>query len=67
MDPKKFQWLKKCGVRTLALSASVNNLFCWSKYTGVDPEVSPNGFNPAIDKAKTPRSKSFTCSINLGF
>lgn len=67
MDPKKFDWLKKCGVRTLNLSASINNLFCWSKYTGVDPEVSPNGFNPAIDYAKVPRSKSFTCSINLGF
>ena len=67
MDPKKFDWLKKVGVRTLNLSASINNLFCWSKYTGVDPEVSPNGFNPAIDYAKVPRSKSFTCSINLGF
>lgn len=67
MDPKNIQWLKKCGIRTLDLSASINNLFCWSKYTGVDPEVSPNGFNPAIDNAKTPRSKSFTCSINLGF
>ena len=67
MDPKKYEWLKKCGVRTLDFSASVNNLFCWSKYTGIDPEVSPAGFNPAIDYAKTPRSKSFTCSINLGF
>ena len=67
MDPKQFGWMKKCGIRTLNLSASLNNLFCWSKYTGVDPEVSPNGFNPAIDYAKVPRSKSFTCSINLGF
>lgn len=67
MDPKNFAWLKKCGVRTLDLSASINNLFCWSKYTGIDPEISPAGFNPAIDWAKTPRSKSFTCSINLGF
>lgn len=67
MDPKKFDWLKKCGIRTLNLSASINNILCWSKYTGVDPEVSPNGFNPAIDYAKVPRSKSFTCSINLGF
>ncbi len=67
MDPKKFSWLKKCGVRNLDLSASINNTFCWSKYTGIDPDVSPNGFNPAIDKAKNPRQKSFTCSLNLGF
>jgi hypothetical protein len=67
MDPKQFGWMKKCGIRTLNLSASLNNLFCWSKYTGVDPEVSPNGFSPAIDYAKVPRSRSFTCSLNLGF
>ena len=67
MDPKQFGWMKKCGIRTLNLSASLNNLFCWSKYTGVDPEVSPSGFNPAIDGAKVPRSRSFTCSLNLGF
>ena len=67
LDPKKFEWLKKCGVRSLDLSASINNVFCWSKYSGVDPEVSPNGFNPAIDGGKVPRSKSFTCSVNLGF
>lgn len=67
MDPKQFQWLKKCGVRTLDISASINNIFCWSKYAGIDPEISPNGFNPATDRAKTPRSKSFTCSLNLGF
>lgn len=67
MDPKKYEWLKKCGVRTLNLSASVNNLFCLTNYSGIDPEVSAIGFSPAIDNAKVPRSKSFTCSINLGF
>lgn len=67
MDPKKFNWMKKCGIRVLDISASINNLFCWSKYTGIDPEVSPNGFNPAIDGAKVPRNKNFTCSLNLGF
>lgn len=67
MDPKKIGWLKKCGVRTLDFSASVDRPFCWSKYTGIDPEVSPNGYNPAIDYAKVPINKSFTCSVNLGF
>ncbi|MCF0195806.1 MAG: SusC/RagA family TonB-linked outer membrane protein, partial [Bacteroidaceae bacterium] len=59
--------LKKAGIRNLSLSATINNLFCWSKYTGTDPEVSPSGFAVAKDTSKTPRSKSFTCSINLGF
>ena len=67
VEPQKIAFFKKCGIRTLNFSASINNIACFSKYTGVDPEVSPNGFNPAIDNAKVPRSRSFTCSVNLGF
>ncbi len=63
-DPAK---LKKIGIQNLYLSATINNVFCWSKYTGVDPEVSIGGFNMAVDESKTPRPKSFTCSVNLGF
>ncbi len=63
-DPKK---LKRYGIRSLKLFASVNNLWCWTKYTGVDPDVSPSGFSVAVDNQRTPRSKSFTASINLGF
>ena len=63
-DAKK---LKKIGVRQLYLSATINNLFCWSKYTGVDPEVSPGGFGIAVDQSKTPVRRSFTCSVNVGF
>ena len=63
-DPKL---LKKWGIRSLKLYASANNLFVWSKYTGTDPEVSPSGFSIAVDNNRTPRSRSFTASINLGF
>ena len=59
--------LKKIGIQTLKLSASANNLCVWSKYTGIDPEVSPGGFGIANDGNKTPRSKSFTVNLNLGF
>lgn len=64
IDPKI---LKKWGVRNLKLYASANNLFVWSKYTGTDPEVSPGGFSIAVDNNRTPRARSFTASINLGF
>ncbi len=65
-DPKI---LKKwgLGIRNLKLYASANNLFVWSKYTGTDPEVSPSGFSIAVDNNRTPRARSFTASINLGF
>ena len=63
-DPAK---LKKIGVKQLNLSATINNLFCWTKYTGVDPEVSIGGFSMAVDSSKTPRARSFTCNVNIGF
>ena len=63
-DPKK---LKKYGIKNLKLFASINNPFVWSKYTGVDPDVSPQGYGLAVDNSRTPRAKSFTCSLNLGF
>nr|MCR5181253.1 TonB-dependent receptor [Bacteroidaceae bacterium] len=63
-DPKK---LKKYGIRNLKLFASVNNLWCWTKYTGVDPDVSPRSFGVSSDNNRTPRTRSFTASINLGF
>ena len=63
-DPAK---LKKIGIRSLNLSATINNVFCLSKYTGVDPEVSVGGLGIAVDNSKTPRARSFTCSVNLGF
>lgn len=61
------QKLKKYGIRQLTLSASANNVWCWSKYTGVDPDVSPQGFSVSTDNSRTPRTKSFTCSANLSF
>lgn len=59
--------LKKIGLSTLRISASGNNLIFWSKYSGVDPEHSTSGYNPAQDNSQTPRSRSFTFSLNFGF
>jgi hypothetical protein len=63
-DAKK---LKKYHLKSMKLFASISNPFVWSRYTGVDPDVSPSGYDCAVDKSKTPRNKSFTCSLNIGF
>ncbi|MGX8695580.1 MAG: hypothetical protein ACSW8D_04285, partial [Prevotella sp.] len=57
------------GIRLNQLQAyaSLNNLYVWTKYSGIDPEVSARGYNPAIDNSKTPRSKQFTLTLNVGF
>lgn len=59
--------LKRWGLSQLRIAASGNNLIFWSKYSGVDPEHSQGGFAPAMDRSQTPRSRSFTFSLNFGF
>ena len=62
---KKF--IKSLGLNQLQLYGSLNNLYLWTKYSGVDPEVSPKGYGVAEDTSQTPRSKQFTVTLNVGF
>ena len=43
------------------ISASVQNVFTITKYSGLDPECS------AIDGTAWPRSRTFTLGLNLNF
>lgn len=59
--------VKRWGLNNLQLYLSVNNLWLWTKYSGTDPEISTGGWGIATDSSQTPRAKSFTASINIGF
>ncbi len=59
--------LKKWGLSNLKLNFTMNNVFCITKYSGADPEVAQAGFAPAADHSRTPRGKSFTVGLNVGF
>lgn len=59
--------IKNWGLNDLRFYVTVNNLFCWTKYSGVDPEISTGGWGLATDKSQTPRSKSFTANVAIGF
>jgi TonB-linked SusC/RagA family outer membrane protein len=63
--PKKT--LKSIGLTTLQIYANANNLYCWTKYSGTDPEHSAGSWGMAKDESQTPRSKSFTVGVNVGF
>ena len=63
--PKKT--IKKLGLNSLSAYVTMNNLFCWTKYSGIDPEISGATYSPTTDSATTPRSKSITASLNFGF
>ena len=63
-DPKL---LKNWHMKTLNFYASANNLFCLTKYSGVDPEIGYGGYGVSTDSSKTPRSKSYTVGLTIGF
>ena len=64
VDPQK---LKKYGLNSLRFNGSMNNLFVLTKYTGLDPEVGYGGWGRAEDHAKTPRGRSYTLAMTVGF
>ena len=59
--------IKKLGLSQLNLYVSANNLFCLTKYSGADPEVSYGNLGIVTDNAQTPRSKSFTAGVTIQF
>lgn len=62
-DPKL---MKSVGLHSLTLSLTLNNVLTITKYTGADPEISPNNIGVSEDNNRTPRSRYFTLGINLG-
>ena len=57
--------LKPLGLKQTKFYVSGNNLYCWTKYSGSDPEHSASGWGIATDDSQTPRPKSFTVGINV--
>lgn len=62
------EWVKRNGLNQLSVYLTLNNIYCFTKYTGVDPEVGESGFGrQAIDNSKTPRPREFTMGLTIGF
>ncbi len=59
--------IKKYGLTQLSFYISANNLFCLTKYSGADPEVSYGSYGVTTDDSQTPRSKSVTGGITIQF
>ena len=64
INKKDLKWI---GLNRISFYASANNPFVLTKYTGVDPDISANGYDPAIDWSQTPRSRSYTLGITVDF
>jgi TonB-linked SusC/RagA family outer membrane protein len=60
--------VKKFGMKQLDCYVTFNNIACFTKYTGVDPEVGYGGMTGvSTDNNATPRSRDFTFSVTVGF
>ena len=55
------------GLSSLTFSATINNPFVLTKYSGVDPDVRYDGYEGAVDWGQTPRARSFTATVAIGF
>lgn len=59
--------IKRYKLNQLNLYLTLNNVATFTKYTGVDPEISNNSLGITADENKTPRSKYFTFGVTAGF
>ncbi|MDR3061960.1 MAG: SusC/RagA family TonB-linked outer membrane protein, partial [Dysgonamonadaceae bacterium] len=63
-DTKKFSQF----VSALRLYISADNLYTFTKYSGIDPELASNGFTTGIDnRTFYPRTRTFTFGVSLSF
>lgn len=66
--PQSF--VNKYNLNKLSFYLTINNLFVWTKYTGVDPEVGygnlKKGLGISFDGNSTPRSKDFVFGVTIG-
>ncbi|GHV57290.1 SusC/RagA family TonB-linked outer membrane protein [Bacteroidia bacterium] len=66
--PRK--WTQKALIQDLRLYLTAYNLYCWTKYTGQDPEVSTRSsspLTPGIDNSAYPKSHSYVMGASITF
>ncbi|MGQ1947662.1 SusC/RagA family TonB-linked outer membrane protein [Geofilum sp. OHC36d9] len=68
--PRTF--VNNLGLQTMRMSATVNNLFTLTNYSGQDPDISINSKDGTIytvgyDYSNTPRSREFTFNLAVTF
>ena len=62
--------LSKVKIQNLRFYVTGYNLFCWTSYSGYDPEVSTRrktNLTPSVDYSAYPKSRSFVFGLNLNF
>ena len=61
---------RRVKIESLRFYVTGYNLFCWTGYSGFDPEVSTRrqtNLTPGVDYSAYPKSRSFVVGFNLNF
>lgn len=64
------RWMQKLHIKKFRLYVTGANLFCWTGYSGYDPEVDTRRatpLTPGVDYSAYPRSRSVVFGANLTF
>lgn len=61
--------IKRYGLQQLSFYFTLKNVFCLTKYSGVDPEItaSSSDFGVIKDNSTTPPSKDWTAGVTISF
>jgi hypothetical protein len=64
-------WLDKAHIEQIRVFVQGTNLFCVTKYSGLDPEVdtrsSKNPLTPGVDFSAYPKSRGINVGLNIQF
>ncbi|MFN3941990.1 MAG: SusC/RagA family TonB-linked outer membrane protein [Flavobacterium sp.] len=63
-------WISKLNISKLRLYVTANNVFVWTNYSGLDPEVSTRRqtpLTPNVDYSPYPRSRMYVFGMNINF
>lgn len=58
--------IKKVKLNKVNFYLTFNNVFVWTKYSGVDPEVGYGSLGVSKDNSQTPRSNDVTFGASIG-
>ncbi len=65
------KWMKNIFISSIRLYFTAHNLYCFTSYSGYDPEVDTsskrNAMCPGIDYAAYPKSRTFVGGVNITF
>ena len=60
--------LKRAGIGSLRFSVAADNLYIWSNYSGMDPDVSSsNSLFTGFDRMSYPKARTITFGVNATF